>query len=275
MAGGQGVGVLGAQDPLADGQQGGVLVAGPGRIPRLPGPVGEVGAGGQGVGVLGAQDPLADGQQGGELVAGPGRIPRLPGPAGEFVAGDQGAGVLGAQDPLVDGQQGGELVAGPGRIPRLPGPDSQLVAGGQRVAVLGSVGIAAGVRVGDQLAQVPRRRVAAAPPQVLRDLPDAAAGQVKDSPGVRQQHRAHRPRRRQPRVGGDRRLDQGGGGLPPPVRFIRRQLGAGDGLHQPVHQHQPVARRGDQRIPAQRGDRIPRRHRIPQQAPDRGRHLQD
>ena len=90
---------------------------------------------------------------------------------------------------------------------------------------------------------------------------------------MRQQHRAHRPRRRQPRVGGDRRLDQGGGGLPPPVRLIGRQLGAGDGLHQPVHQHQPVPRRGDQRIPAQRGDRIPRRHRIPQQAPDRGRHL--
>ena len=34
-AGGQGVRVLGAQDPLADGQQRGVLVAGPGRIPRL------------------------------------------------------------------------------------------------------------------------------------------------------------------------------------------------------------------------------------------------
>ena len=34
--------MLGAQDPLADGQQGGVLVAGPGRMPRLPGPGGEV-----------------------------------------------------------------------------------------------------------------------------------------------------------------------------------------------------------------------------------------
>src|SRR6516162_8955697 len=74
-AGGQGVGVLGAQDPLADRQQGGELVAGPGRIPRRPGPGGEVGAGGQGLGVLGAQDPLADGQQGGSLVAGPGRVP--------------------------------------------------------------------------------------------------------------------------------------------------------------------------------------------------------
>ena len=76
----QGVGVLGAQDPFVDGQQGGELVAGPGRIPRLPGPGGEVAAGAQGGGVLGAQDPFADGQQGGELVAGPGRIPGLPGP---------------------------------------------------------------------------------------------------------------------------------------------------------------------------------------------------
>ena len=50
--------MLGAQDPLADGQQGGVLVAGPGRVPRIPGVVGEVGAVGQGLGVLGTQDPL-------------------------------------------------------------------------------------------------------------------------------------------------------------------------------------------------------------------------
>jgi hypothetical protein len=77
--------VLGALDPLADGQQGGELIPCPGRIPRLPGPAGELVAGGQGVRVLGALDPLADGQQGGALVAGPGRIPRLPGPAGELV----------------------------------------------------------------------------------------------------------------------------------------------------------------------------------------------
>jgi len=54
--------MLGAQDPLLNGQQRGVLVAGRGRIPRLPGPAGQVGAGGQGFGVLGAEDPLADGQ---------------------------------------------------------------------------------------------------------------------------------------------------------------------------------------------------------------------
>ena len=42
---GQGVPVLGAQHPLADGQQRGELVAGPGRIPRLAGLAGEVVAG--------------------------------------------------------------------------------------------------------------------------------------------------------------------------------------------------------------------------------------
>ena len=65
--------MLGAQDPLADGQQGGQVVAGSGRIPRLPGPAGQVGASGQGVRVLGAQNALHHGQQGGVLVAGPGR----------------------------------------------------------------------------------------------------------------------------------------------------------------------------------------------------------
>jgi hypothetical protein len=46
--------VLGAQDPLADGQQGAELVPCYGRIPRRSGVVGEVVAGGQGSWVLGA-----------------------------------------------------------------------------------------------------------------------------------------------------------------------------------------------------------------------------
>ena len=71
-AGGQGVRVLGAQDPFNDGQQCGELVAGPCRIPRLPGQEGKVGAGGQGKGMFWSQDLLLDGQQRGELVAGPG-----------------------------------------------------------------------------------------------------------------------------------------------------------------------------------------------------------
>jgi len=53
--------VLRAQDPLADGQQRGVLVAGSGRIPRLARVVGEVATGGQGVQVLGAPHTLDDG----------------------------------------------------------------------------------------------------------------------------------------------------------------------------------------------------------------------
>ena len=48
---------LGAQHPLLHRQQRGVLVAGPGRIPRLPGPVGEAAAGSQGGRVLGPEHP--------------------------------------------------------------------------------------------------------------------------------------------------------------------------------------------------------------------------
>ena len=125
-AGGQGVRVLGAGDPLADRQQRGELVAGRGRVPRLPGQAGEVGAGGQGVRVLGAEDPLADGQQRGELVAGAGRDPPPPRSSGRGWPGGQGVRVLRAQDPLAGGQQRGELVAGPGRIPRLPGPEGEV-----------------------------------------------------------------------------------------------------------------------------------------------------
>jgi hypothetical protein len=44
--------VLGAQDPLEDGHQGGELVTGPGRIPRHPGPASDFVSGGQGAGVL-------------------------------------------------------------------------------------------------------------------------------------------------------------------------------------------------------------------------------
>jgi len=68
-ADGQGGRVLGAQHPLLDGQQRGVLVADAGRVPGMPGQTGEVGAGGQVFRVLGAQHPLADGQQRGVLVA--------------------------------------------------------------------------------------------------------------------------------------------------------------------------------------------------------------
>ena len=51
------------RDPLLHGQQRGELVAGRGRVARLAGPAGEVGAGDQGVGVLGAADPFAAGSR--------------------------------------------------------------------------------------------------------------------------------------------------------------------------------------------------------------------
>ena len=116
-------------------QQRGELVPGPGRVPRLPGPVGEVGASAQGARVLGAEDPLDDGQQRGELVPGPGRVPRLPGPAGEVARGWPGCRGARRRAPArLHRQQRGELVAGPGRVPRLPGPAGEVGAGGQGVA---------------------------------------------------------------------------------------------------------------------------------------------
>jgi hypothetical protein len=52
----------GAPDPLIHRQQRRKLVAGPGRIPGLPGPGGQAGPGVQGARVLGAQDPLIPGR---------------------------------------------------------------------------------------------------------------------------------------------------------------------------------------------------------------------
>jgi hypothetical protein len=54
--------VLGAGDPLADGQQYDVLVTGGGHVPGIPHPPGEVTAGGQGVRVLGPQYSLLNGR---------------------------------------------------------------------------------------------------------------------------------------------------------------------------------------------------------------------
>ena len=70
--------MLGAEDPLEDGQQLGELVPGRGRVPRLPGPAGEVGAGGQGVRVLGAEDPLAYRQQAANWSRAPAASPASP-----------------------------------------------------------------------------------------------------------------------------------------------------------------------------------------------------
>jgi hypothetical protein len=95
VAVGQGVGVLGAEDALGHRHERGELDPGGGRVPRLPGPVGEAGAGGQGVGVLGAEDALGHRHERGELVPGGGRVARLPGRVSEFAARGQGAGMVG------------------------------------------------------------------------------------------------------------------------------------------------------------------------------------
>jgi hypothetical protein len=62
--------MLRAEDPVIHGQQPGERVPGGGRIPRMPGPAGQVGAGGQGARVLRAEDPVIHGQQPGERVLG-------------------------------------------------------------------------------------------------------------------------------------------------------------------------------------------------------------
>ena len=48
--------MLGAKDTLEDGEQGGVLVASPVRVPSLPGPASKIATGDEGAGVLGMQE---------------------------------------------------------------------------------------------------------------------------------------------------------------------------------------------------------------------------
>ncbi|MEJ7742308.1 MAG: hypothetical protein WKF73_07040 [Nocardioidaceae bacterium] len=79
MAGAQGVGVVGSQDPQPVGEQ---LLGGGGRaggVSGRPPPVGEVVAGAQGVGVVGSQDPQPVGEQlleGGGRAGGVSGLPR-------------------------------------------------------------------------------------------------------------------------------------------------------------------------------------------------------
>ena len=81
------------------------MVAGRGRITRLPGEAGEILPGGEGVGVRGSEHLLADGEQFRELVAGRGWVTRLPGEAGEIRPGGEGVGVRGSEDLLDGGEQ--------------------------------------------------------------------------------------------------------------------------------------------------------------------------
>ena len=127
----------------------------------------------------------------------------------------------------------------PAASPAAPVQRARFVAGGQGARVLGTVGVILRVGVGDQLEQVPGRRVAAAIAEIGRDSPHAAAGQVKDARACGSSTATHRPVRWQPRVGGQRGLDQGRGSLLPLASHVRRYLVEGDGLDQAVHQHQP------------------------------------
>ena len=111
--------------------------------------------------------------------------------------------------------------------------------------------------------------VAAAEPQIDGDPLHAGTVRGQGRLGVRQQRRENRPGirlvRRVPRVVGYRDLDQGGSGLPPLPGQVGGHLIGGDGLHQPVHRYQTVDGRADQRVPAQRGDRVTGRQRVLQQ----------
>ena len=100
----QGVGVVGAQHPLAVDQ--GLLQQrdGPAQVPRRLVGAGEVVPRDQGVGVVGAQHPLAVDQGLLEQRDGPAQVPRVLVGTGEVVPRGQGGGVVGTQQPRVVGQ---------------------------------------------------------------------------------------------------------------------------------------------------------------------------
>src|SRR5262249_26056478 len=181
----QGGRVVRVKGPLEGGQQRSELVAGLGRITRLPGPAGPGAASNQGGRVVQFKGPLVGGQQRGELVAGPGRVARISGPAGQAAASIQGGRVLRAEDLLTDGQQRGELIAGSSRIARISGPAGELVLNGKRVRVLWAENPNPCVK--HLLVKVASGRVAAAQPEVGGDLLHAVAVRTEGRLGVRQQ----------------------------------------------------------------------------------------
>ena len=117
-----------------------------------------------------------------------------------------------------------------------------------------------------------RRRVATASAEVPGQLVHAVTGRVQRGLGVRQQRREHRPATRVLRVAGQRGSDYRGGGLPPGLRLLRRELVQGDRLDQPVHRDQSAPRRADQREPPQPRHRLIPRQLIGQQ---RNQHRRD
>ncbi len=112
-------GCSGPEDSLNQGQQLSEPDAGPGRIPGLPGPVGEGEPCVQRFRVLGAEDPVECWHQRGEPVASRGRISRLPGPVRQLKPGPQGVRVLGAEDPRTCARDFFQQVAGGGVVAAL------------------------------------------------------------------------------------------------------------------------------------------------------------
>lgn len=76
--------MLHTQDAFNNWKQRGVLRSGPGRIPRLPSQIGEVGTSGQGDRVFSPGHPLDHWEQRGVLRTGPDRIPASPVESGDW-----------------------------------------------------------------------------------------------------------------------------------------------------------------------------------------------
>ena len=241
-------------NPLFVRQQRGELVPGAGRVPRLPGPAGEVGASTQSVRVLVAENPLLHRQQRGELVPGARRVPRLPSPVREVGASTQGARVLRAEQPLFVRQQRGELVPGAGRVPRLSGPAGEVGAGAQGVRVL--VAQYPHPCIKHPLLEIPGGRVAPALPKIGGNSPHTAAVVRVGSLDMRQQRCEYRPGFRDPRVSWQGGFDHRRGSVLPRCGQLGGHLSNRDGLDQPVHRHRTVRGWANQRVAAQRGNRV-------------------
>ena len=128
--------MLRAGYPLADRQQRGELVPGPGRIPRLPGPAGEVA---RVIRVCGCSAPRTrscTGSSAANWSRAPAASPPPRSSAARWPRAVRVRGCSGPRTRSCDWQQRGELVPGPGRVPRLPGPAGEAAPGGQGVRVL-------------------------------------------------------------------------------------------------------------------------------------------
>jgi hypothetical protein len=115
-----GVPVVGAGHPLVGGQQGGVLVARSGCIPRLPSEASERLPDAKGVGVVDAEHPLEGGQHRSVLVAGPGRISHLPSPGGEAGAMAHDGGLSAPDTRSISGSSVASWSRAPAASPICP-----------------------------------------------------------------------------------------------------------------------------------------------------------